>query len=74
MANKKLKLEDVSTFRVGRWFCKLCADFDTAMENRMRDHAAIKHMVDLEPVLIKVPARGVLPDSQAVIIEEEAEE
>jgi hypothetical protein len=59
----KKKLVDVSELRAdGRWHCKLCADYDTQLEGKARRHAQVKHAVELEPIVVVVPRRGVAVD------------
>lgn len=67
----KKKLLDVYNLVDGRYVCKLCADYDTQLENKARAHAIVKHLVELEPVVVVVPKRGTLPETMDVVVVEE---
>lgn len=71
MAKSKL-VQFVECFdKVGEMYvCKLCAHYETALINKARNHAMVKHAVPLAPVVTKVEKRGKLEESPAILVEE----
>lgn len=67
---KQVQFEEVFEQRGDMYVCKLCAMYETALINKARNHAIVKHAQNLAPVVTVVAKRGKLEESPAIIVVE----
>ena len=67
---KVVQFAEVFEQRGDMYVCKLCSHYETAMINKARNHATVKHAQNLAPVVTVVEKRGKLEEAPAILVKE----